>query len=110
MLNKIEGKEKYPVEVSNGLEALEDLIAEVEINSAWERIGKNTKISAKKNLGCYELKKHRPWFYEGYSKLLDERKHAKLQWLHYPIETSGDDLNNVRYEACRHLGIYRGNI
>jgi hypothetical protein len=37
-LNAAEGKEKYRVEVSNRFAALEDLDAEVEINSAWETI------------------------------------------------------------------------
>jgi hypothetical protein len=35
-LNKVESKEKYHVEVSNRFEALEDLNAEVEINSDWK--------------------------------------------------------------------------
>jgi hypothetical protein len=35
-LNEVEGKEHYRVEVSNRYAALEDLYAEVEINSAWE--------------------------------------------------------------------------
>jgi hypothetical protein len=43
-------------------------------NSAWETIRENIKISANENLGYYELKKHKPWFGEGYSKLLDQRK------------------------------------
>jgi hypothetical protein len=34
--------------------------AEVEINSDWETIRENNKISAKDNLGYYELKKHKP--------------------------------------------------
>jgi hypothetical protein len=42
---------------------LEDLDTEVEIKSDWE------KISAKENLGYFELKKHKPWFDEGSSKL-----------------------------------------
>jgi hypothetical protein len=33
--NKVEGKEKYDVEVSNRFAALEDLDAEVEINTIW---------------------------------------------------------------------------
>jgi hypothetical protein len=53
---------------------LEDLDAEVEINPIWETIRKNFKISAKESLGYYELKKHKPWFDEGCSKLLDQRK------------------------------------
>jgi hypothetical protein len=53
----------------------------VDINRAWETIRENIKISAKESLGYCELKKHKPWFDEGCSKLLDQRKQAKLQWL-----------------------------
>jgi hypothetical protein len=59
-LNEVEGEEQYRVEVSNRFAALEDLVAEVEINSAWEMIRENIKISAKKSLGCYKLRKHKP--------------------------------------------------
>jgi hypothetical protein len=48
------------------------------------------------------LKNHKPWFEEGCSKLLDQRKQAKLQWLQDPSEINGDNLNNVRREASRH--------
>jgi hypothetical protein len=51
----------------------------------------------------YELKKHRPWFDEGYSKLLYKRKQTKLQWLQDPREANGDNLNNVRRETSRHF-------
>jgi hypothetical protein len=46
-LNKVEGKEQFRVEVSNGFAALEDLGAEMEINSAWETIRENIGSSAK---------------------------------------------------------------
>jgi hypothetical protein len=49
------------------------------------------------------LRKHTPWFDEGCSKLLDQRKQAKLQWLQVPSEINGDNLNNVRHEASRHF-------
>jgi hypothetical protein len=91
-LNWVEGKEKYHGEVSNRFAASEDLHAEVEINSAWETIRENIKISAKESLGYYEMKKHKPWFEEGRSKLLDRRKQAKLQWLQDPSEINGDNL------------------
>jgi hypothetical protein len=42
-LNEVEGKEKYRVEVSNRLAALEDLDAEVEMNTIWETITENIK-------------------------------------------------------------------
>jgi hypothetical protein len=45
-LNEVEGKEQFRVEVSNRFAALEDLDAEVEINSAWEMIRENIKISS----------------------------------------------------------------
>jgi hypothetical protein len=62
------------------------LDAGVEINSAWETIRENIKISAKESLGYYELRKHKKWFDEGRSKLLDQRKEANLQWLQDPIK------------------------
>jgi hypothetical protein len=100
-LNDVEGKEQFRVEVSNRFAALEDLGTEVEINGAWETIRENIKISAKESLGYFELKKHKPWFDEGCSKLLDQRTQAKLQWLQDPSEINGDNLNNVRREASR---------
>jgi hypothetical protein len=74
---------------------LEDLYTEVEINSAWETI--------RENIGYFELKQHKPWFDEGCSKLLHQRKQAKLQWLHEPSEINGDNPNNVRLEASRYF-------
>jgi hypothetical protein len=86
-LNEVEGKEQFRVQVSNRFAALEDLDAEVEINSAWETIRENVKISAKESLRYFELKKHKPWFDEGYSKLLDQRKEAKLMSLKRTVRT-----------------------
>jgi hypothetical protein len=82
---------------------LEDLDADVAINSAWGTIRENVKTSAKESLIYYELMKHKPWFDERCSKLLDQRKQAKLQWLQDPSEINGDNLNNVRREASRHF-------
>jgi hypothetical protein len=60
-LNEVEGKEQFRVEVSNRFAALEDLEAEVGINGAWKTIRENIKISAKEDLGYFELKKHKRW-------------------------------------------------
>jgi hypothetical protein len=49
-LNKVEGKEQFCVEVSNRFTAFEDLDAEVEINTAWEPIRENIKISTKERV------------------------------------------------------------
>jgi hypothetical protein len=44
----------------------------VYVNKACETIRENIKIAAKESLGCYELKKHKPWLDEGCSELLDK--------------------------------------
>jgi hypothetical protein len=44
-------------------------------------------------------------FNEGCSKLLDQRKQAKLQWLQDSNKINGDNLNNIRREASRHFRI-----
>jgi hypothetical protein len=72
-LNEVESKEQYRLEVSNRYAALEDLDAEVEINIAWEIIRENIRISAKGSLGYCELKKHKLWFHEACSKLVDQK-------------------------------------
>jgi hypothetical protein len=51
---------------------------------------------------------HKPWFDEECSKLLDQRKQAKLKWLQEPSEITGDYLNNVRLEASRYFRNKKG--
>jgi hypothetical protein len=72
-LDKVDGKEQCCVEVPKRFAALKDLAAEMDINSTLETITENTKISANKNLCYYELLKHKPWFDERCSELLDKR-------------------------------------
>jgi hypothetical protein len=48
-LNKVEGKEKYCIEVSNTLLTLEDMDTEVQINIAWETIRENITIQPKRD-------------------------------------------------------------
>jgi hypothetical protein len=59
------------------------------------------KTSAKKSLGHYELQQHKPRFDDEYSKLIDRRKQAKLQWLQNPSQVNGDNMDNIRCEASR---------
>jgi hypothetical protein len=82
---------------------LENLDIEVDNNRAWETIWENIRISAKESLGYYQLRKNKPWFVEGCSELLDQRKRVKLQWLQDPSEINGDNLNNIRRETNRHF-------
>jgi hypothetical protein len=49
------------------------------------------------------MKKHKPRFDEGCSKLLDKRKQAKVQLVQGPSQINGDYFNNVRREASRHF-------
>jgi hypothetical protein len=46
------------------------------------------------------LKKHKPWFDKGCSKLLDQ---TKWQWLQDPSEINGYNLSNERREASRYF-------
>jgi predicted transcriptional regulator len=89
---------------------LQDFDPEVDIKSAWEIIRENNQISAKESLGYYESKKHKPWFDNGCSKLLDQRKQARLQRLQDTREINENNLNNVRCEASRYFGNKRVNI
>jgi hypothetical protein len=91
-LSEVECKEQYYVEISNRFAALENLDDEVDI-----------KISTKESLGYYELKKHKPWFNKGCSKLLDQRKQAKLNWLQDPNKINGANLNNIGCGVSRHF-------
>jgi hypothetical protein len=102
-LNKVEGKEQYRVEIANNFAALENLGTEVDIHRAWETIRENITKSAKMSRSYYELKKHKPWFDEGCSKLLYQRKQAKLQWVQDPSEINRCSLNNIICETSRHL-------
>jgi hypothetical protein len=70
---------------------------------AWETIRENIKISAKECQGYIELKKHKPWFDKGCSKLLDQRKQAKLQWVQDPSEINGDNMDNIRCGASKYF-------
>jgi hypothetical protein len=84
-LNEVESKGQYRLHISNRSAAFENLDDNLSINRAW-------KIP-----GYYELEKHKLWFEEGCSELLDQRKRAKLQWLQDPseIRVNGDNLNNI---------------
>jgi hypothetical protein len=93
---------QYCVEISNKLEALENINAEVDVNSTWETVRENLKISLKESPCYYELK-HKLWFGVGSTELLDEMKQATLQWLQKPSELDGVNLNSVRHEVNRHF-------
>jgi hypothetical protein len=60
-------------------------------------LGKQLERISKFQPGYYDLK-YKPWF-EGWSKLLDQRKQAKFQWSRDKSKVNGDDLNTVRCEA-----------
>jgi hypothetical protein len=70
-LNELEGKDQYSVQISNRFAAFENIDTEVNVNKVWETIRENIKFSVKESLGYFELKKNKPWFHEGCSKLLD---------------------------------------
>jgi hypothetical protein len=100
-LDDVKVTEKYQVEISNRFIALENLDGSFDINNAWENIRENIKTSAKDNLGYQRLKYSKPWFDDERSKLIDQRKQAKLQWLQNPSYINGDNLKNLRRETSK---------
>jgi hypothetical protein len=80
-LNDIEVKEKYQVKISNRFAAVDNLYESCDINNGWESIRENIMTSAKDNLAYHRLKHKKPWFDDECSKLLGQRKQAKLQRL-----------------------------
>jgi hypothetical protein len=46
---------------------------------------------------------YKPWLDEECSKILDQRKQAKMQWLQNPNISNVDNLNTVRREASTHF-------
>jgi len=73
------------------------------VTRSWENIKENIKTTAKESLGQHELKKHKPWFDEECLGFLDQRKQAKMQWIHDPSQSKVDNRNNVRHDASRHF-------
>jgi hypothetical protein len=47
--------------------------------NAWESIRENIKTSAKESIGYHRLKRNKAWFDDECSRLIDQRKQAKLQ-------------------------------
>jgi hypothetical protein len=90
---ELEVWKQYQIKISNRFAASEEL-SDSE-NRAWENIKENTKTSAKESLGLYELKKHKPWFDKECELFLDQRKHAKMQWVQDPNQS------NVDNQQCR---------
>ena len=98
-LKDLEVKKQYQIEITNRFAALGNISDDGGINRAWENIKENIKTSAKESLGLHELKQHKPWFDEECLHFLDERKQARMQWVHDPSQSNVDNLNNVRREA-----------
>jgi len=56
---------------------LENLYDNKNISRVWQNIKEDIQISAKQSLGLYELKQHKPWFDNEFSRFLDQRKKVK---------------------------------
>jgi hypothetical protein len=89
---------------------LESLDESFDINNAWESIRENIKTSARDNLGYHRLKHNKSWFDDECSKLIDQQKQAKLQWLQNPSQINGDNLKTLRCETSRTCRRRKGNI
>ena len=100
-LNELEFRKQYYIQITNRFAALDNLSDYKDINKAWENIKEN--IKTKESLGLQELKQHKPWFDEECLSFLDQRKQAKMQWIHDLSQSNVDNLNNVRCDASRNF-------
>jgi hypothetical protein len=66
-LNEVAGKQQNWPGRLTGLQLSKNINHHVQSNKFWKFMRENVTISAKNYLGCYELKKHKPWFDEGCS-------------------------------------------
>jgi hypothetical protein len=87
--------EQNQITIRNKSAAVENSEDSGDINRAWDNITENTNISAQECLGYCELKRHKPWFDKECSRLIDQRKQAKLQWLQAPSKGTEDNLSNA---------------
>jgi hypothetical protein len=95
MLDVIEVKEKYHIEISKRFEALENLDKNLDILRLLQKsIRESMKISAKENQGYSWLNCNKQWFNDKCSKLTDQRKQDNLQWLQNQSQIDGDNLQN----------------
>ena len=60
ILNELEFRKHYQIEITNRFAALENLSDGKDIKRAWENIKENIKTSAKDSLGLHKLKQHKP--------------------------------------------------
>ena len=95
-------RKQYQVKISNRYAALGNLNDSDDINRDWENIKENTKISDAESLGLYDQNQQSPWLDTECSNFLEQRKQAKLQWLHDSDQSNVGNLNNCRCETNRH--------
>jgi hypothetical protein len=94
-LSELEVRKQYQIKISNRFAALYNLYDSKDMNTAWENVKDDIKISAKEKLGLYECKQHKPWFDEECSQFIEQWKQVKMQWLQDPNHSNVDNLNNV---------------
>jgi hypothetical protein len=83
------------VEIAYRFAALQNLDECSDINR------ENIKASGEKNQGYHRLNHNKPRFDDDCSKIIDQWKQAKLQWLQNPNQINGDNLQNLRRETSR---------
>jgi hypothetical protein len=102
-LNEGDVKEQYQVTIRNKFATLENLEDGGDINRAWNNVRENIRILAQESIGYCESNHCKLWCDEECSKLVGQRKQAKLRGLPDPSEVNEDNLSGVWWEASRHF-------
>jgi len=100
-LNELQFRKQCKIEVSNRFVALENINDSEDTNRTCKNIKENIKIPSQQSQGLYKMNKHKPWFDEECSGILDQKKQAKVRWLQDPSQRKVDNLKSVRREASR---------
>ena len=102
-LNELEVRKQYQLEITNRFAALYNLSDNEDIIRGLGRTLRRTSEPRLNSLGLQILKQHKPWFHEECLGFIDQRKQAKMLWIHDPSQSNVDTLNNVRHDARRHF-------
>jgi len=78
---------------------LENLSVEEDIKRAVKNNKENIKSSARQSPDLQQ----NSCFGDECLGVLNQRKQAKMKWIHDPSQSNLDSLNNVRYDARRHF-------
>ena len=107
----MEVMEQYQLNISKSSVFLDNRDDRGHVHRAWEIcVGETLMSSVKEGAGQQERKENEKYFDEVFSKIMNQRKRAKLLWLQDQSRINADNLNFVKHEASRYFRNKSENI